>query len=556
MDSYDRKFYLTHTDINSRTAGIAFLCNEFALYEVCVMARLPQVGGDEGNWGDVLNDFLGQVHTDDGTLKTASVGAPQLKSNSVTTAALAPNSVTEAQLATAIQASLTKADSALQTADITSKLDTTAAASTYLPVSAKGVASGVASLDTTAKMPDAQLPSRLGATELSATFALPVKSTARPTAILFGTSLEANPYIGSDSLNPADASAVVGGGWLTWFQAYMGHRFRMVKNAGIGGNTYAQMLARIETDVMAYPSEWVIIGAPHNDYGGGTTAAQTIADMTAIHARITGAGRRILQLTCQPHPNVNTTARRLIWDTINAHILSLQGVNGVVVASASTAVAAADGYTPADGTTVDGVHWTQQGAHRIGRQAAGSVSAVLPPMQSGLGWDLDLKNAISNPGFTAGTGWSSTSASNLTVTYPGVGRAALVISGLTARAGHGIDYIESISAGKFAVGDVVRLSVRISWNSLVPLDVAAPCHPFVRVQQRRIDNSFGAQTEAFYAASGDYRIGARYPESGSMTLRTYAVTITENTDRLYIRLGWDACKSVNIEYSELLISRT
>lgn len=33
------------------------------------MARLPQVGGDVGNWGEVLNDFLEVGHNNDGTLK-------------------------------------------------------------------------------------------------------------------------------------------------------------------------------------------------------------------------------------------------------------------------------------------------------------------------------------------------------------------------------------------------------------------------------------------------------------------------------------------------------
>lgn len=33
------------------------------------MARLPQPGGDDGTWGDVLNDFLAQSHNADGSLK-------------------------------------------------------------------------------------------------------------------------------------------------------------------------------------------------------------------------------------------------------------------------------------------------------------------------------------------------------------------------------------------------------------------------------------------------------------------------------------------------------
>ena len=37
------------------------------------MARLPQVGGDSGNWGEILNDFLLQSHADTGLLKNDSV---------------------------------------------------------------------------------------------------------------------------------------------------------------------------------------------------------------------------------------------------------------------------------------------------------------------------------------------------------------------------------------------------------------------------------------------------------------------------------------------------
>ncbi len=37
------------------------------------MSRLPQPGNDNGIWGDVLNDYLSQVHNADGTLKNGIV---------------------------------------------------------------------------------------------------------------------------------------------------------------------------------------------------------------------------------------------------------------------------------------------------------------------------------------------------------------------------------------------------------------------------------------------------------------------------------------------------
>lgn len=87
------------------------------------MARLPQPGGDVGNWGDILNGFLAVEHNIDGTLKpTGSLGTKytkpmdgipesdlssdvQTKLNS-NTGVIADGSITEAQLATDVQTKL------------------------------------------------------------------------------------------------------------------------------------------------------------------------------------------------------------------------------------------------------------------------------------------------------------------------------------------------------------------------------------------------------------------------------------------------------------------
>ena len=39
------------------------------------MARLPQQGGDVGDWGTILNNFLLQAHNPDGTLKSSSISS-------------------------------------------------------------------------------------------------------------------------------------------------------------------------------------------------------------------------------------------------------------------------------------------------------------------------------------------------------------------------------------------------------------------------------------------------------------------------------------------------
>ncbi|TXG77816.1 hypothetical protein E6P97_00960 [Patescibacteria group bacterium] len=52
------------------------------------MARLPVPGGDNGNWGEVLNDYLSQAHKPDGALKD----------NSITASAIANDAITEDKL--------------------------------------------------------------------------------------------------------------------------------------------------------------------------------------------------------------------------------------------------------------------------------------------------------------------------------------------------------------------------------------------------------------------------------------------------------------------------
>ncbi len=80
------------------------------------MARLPQPGGDNGNWGDILNDYLSQSHKPDGLLKDNSVTndaiapnaitAGKIATNAVSANAIADGSVTETLLDAAVQAKL------------------------------------------------------------------------------------------------------------------------------------------------------------------------------------------------------------------------------------------------------------------------------------------------------------------------------------------------------------------------------------------------------------------------------------------------------------------
>ncbi len=107
------------------------------------MARLPQPGGDTGNWGDILNDYLLQAHNSDGSIKDVGVVADKADDSAV----------------------LHKAGSET----VTGAKDFTGGATIngtgIVVTSAIGTAGGVASLDGATKVPFAQLPTGTGASQ-------------------------------------------------------------------------------------------------------------------------------------------------------------------------------------------------------------------------------------------------------------------------------------------------------------------------------------------------------------------------------------------------------
>ncbi len=74
------------------------------------MTRLPIPGGDDGQWGDILNAFLSMSHGPDGELADDTVGSDQLQTDAVTTDKIADANVTAPKLAGDIPRSALSAD--------------------------------------------------------------------------------------------------------------------------------------------------------------------------------------------------------------------------------------------------------------------------------------------------------------------------------------------------------------------------------------------------------------------------------------------------------------
>lgn len=386
------------------------------------------------------------------------------------------------------------------------------------------------------------------------------------TIIAFGTSLENQIGAPFDTLDPVAGTYGSVRGSLNWANAFLGDQLTFVRNAGIGGNTYAQMLARITTDVLAYDSDWVLIGGPVNDIIQARTAAAIIADATAILDAL--SGRRVVMLTATATVQYTTTGMKSVLAEVNAWIKALPRTRpNIVVADAWAVLAdkstgsAATGMTLAgsSGSPTDTLHWSAAGALRVGLAIADVMRPHLSSTPKPRSYNGDPLSVIANPSFSGGTGWTDAAPSG-TVAFGTDdnfgGKATVTIAGATTSAQENIQYAENISGGRFAAGDVVQASVRMKWSSLVPVGVASSLLPILWVWMRSVDNSWAKQISTMFTSSSEHVVPTGIPASGDIVLRSPRITVpspTSPVDRIYIYMGLQGAASGVVEFTELAV---
>lgn len=172
------------------------------------------------------------------------------------------------------------------------------------------------------------------------------------------------------------------GSWARLAAGMSGQRFRLVRNAGIAGNTSAQMLARFDTDVTPYTPGVVLVMAGTNDVstavsaGGATPDATVIAtyraNMAAIVAKCHAIGATPVILTIPPN---DTNARHALTAKLNVWLAEWCRTSRLNLIDAHSALVGTANGDYAD-TAGDGTHPTQAGHVQL----AGVVSAALTPL--------------------------------------------------------------------------------------------------------------------------------------------------------------------------------
>jgi hypothetical protein len=195
------------------------------------MARLPIPGSDQGQWGEILNDYLSVAHNEDGSLKNVVIPA---------------GSITPTMLSQA-----------------------------YLPSAQKAVANGIASLDSSGKVPNAQLPAATAPPDASAT----EKGLIQLAGDLAGTA--AMPTVPALANKVATSTIITAGVGLTGGGDLSAGRTLAV-DFGTGAGTVAQGNDSRITGAEQSANKGVVNGYASLDSGGKVPTAQlpTAADAT------------------------------------------------------------------------------------------------------------------------------------------------------------------------------------------------------------------------------------------------------------------------------------
>ena len=419
------------------------------------------------------------------------------------------------------------------------------------------------------------IPTRLGDASLSATIDTKVSTGVAPkldkteaattyvpaaknTVIIFGDSLTAQNGTGSATLNPTTPQdAQDARGYWNWANAYMGRKATLVRNAGVGGDTTAQMRARMNADVLAYDSDWVVFCGGSNDVANDRTLAAIQADVTAILDALRADGRKVLIMTAAPSASYNTTGRRDVLGKLNRWLMDLPSTRaGVHAADIWRVVADPATGSPATGMATDVIHWSHAGALRVGKVVAdvlGPLLAAKPNRTIGL---LDPENIHGNPQFGTGTGWAALGA-GVTATYTALPdrwatEANLAIAGVADSAERGIQYIEPVANGRYAAGDIVQASARFRWSGATPVSLASNFYqPFVRIMARLADGSFNGAVQSMAVASSNTVPNVGIPADGEIVAITARLTLPANVANLYMAVGWQGMASGTVKVSDV-----
>jgi lysophospholipase L1-like esterase len=258
-----------------------------------------------------------------------------------------------------------------------------------------------------------------------------------------------------------------------WAQLYSKGALEFVYNAGHGGNTAAQMLARFDTDVTPYSPNIVTILSGANDGNAGVSLTSFAATIKAIVAKCTAIGAVPVLMTTPPNNYAAAGSQELSMRGYNAWLVRYANATGLpcldVFGIVSNPAVRFNYLTVYD--VGDGIHPSQAGHEAIGLALWNLLSSSITPNAELLTqYPSDPVNIITDGmmltdnGAGRATGWNLFNTPSVGVGTPSIVTDSLVLGRMqrlqTAACVNSPytfeQFISSSGGTKFVAGDVVR----------------------------------------------------------------------------------------------------
>jgi lysophospholipase L1-like esterase len=184
-------------------------------------------------------------------------------------------------------------------------------------------------------------------------------------------------------------------GFWVWAMNLLGQRLRVIHDAGVGGETTVQILARTPGDVVAFKPGWCHLLAGINDVAQNVPLATTKANLTSIWDQLDAAGIRIIVGTIGPLASYVSTQRAQI-EQINAWIRDQARQRGMVLVDYhAVLVNATSNGVYSTGLNFDSTHPNTLGSYFMGLAMANAISPLIagapfPYLLSGQGDSTNL----------------------------------------------------------------------------------------------------------------------------------------------------------------------
>ena len=359
---------LTITDPDGSPLPNPFTVNANGFGPAFAHATLDRVAWSGGGFTGFVTSYEG--------MKEEAVAARAAAESAAATAGAEATAVAEAAIAGATDEA-TAAKAAAETAASNASASATAAANSAALVGAPADSAIAAAVSNSASATKAAL---------NATYATTAAVAGKLDASAAKTTY-ARRLGGSRTIVIGDSIDAALNGWFEYLCILSNQKVTRQRNAGIGGQTTTQFLARIQADVIAHAPDICIIGGATNDHSQGITEATTRANYQAMVDALLAAGIKPVVRNCPPTDVAGSSAP---WNTVALRRNAVQRHNAWLRQWATgQGIPVLDVYTPlVDPATGglraaiagDGIHPTEQGNKDM---AAGIIAAGLPSLFAG-----------------------------------------------------------------------------------------------------------------------------------------------------------------------------